>query len=72
MRIAVDLDKCEDHGQCVFAAPSVFDLNQQGKLAFRDEVGSGTYVSGPLDKAARDAVEEAADICPTQAITLRD
>jgi ferredoxin len=68
----VNLDICQDHGQCVFAAPSVFDLNQDGKLAFREEVGTGLYRTAPLDENLRDAVEEAADICPTQAIALRD
>jgi ferredoxin len=71
MRIEVDLDRCQDHGQCVFAAPSVFDLNDDGRLAFRDEQASGVYVSRSLDVGVRDAVEEAVDICPTQAILLR-
>jgi ferredoxin len=72
LRIEVNLDICQDHGQCVFAAPSVFDLNQDGKLAFRDELGTGLYRSPALDETLRDALEEAADICPTQAIALRD
>lgn len=72
MRIEVNLDVCQDHGQCVFAAPSVFDLNQDGKLAFRDELGTGLYQSPALDETLRDALEEAADICPTQAIALRN
>jgi ferredoxin len=72
LRIEVNLDKCQDHGQCVFAAPSVFDLNKDGKLAFRDEIGTGLYQSAVLDETLRDALEEAADICPTQAIALRD
>jgi ferredoxin len=72
LRIEVNLDICQDHGQCVFAAPSVFDLNQDGRLAFRDGIESGTYQSAPLDEALREAVEEAVDICPTQAIALRN
>lgn len=72
MRIEVNLDVCQDHGQCVFAAPSVFDLNQDGKLAFRDEKRSGLYQTAALDEGLRDAVEEAVDICPTQAIALRN
>jgi ferredoxin len=72
LRIEVNLDICQDHGQCVFAAPSVFDLNQGGRLAFRDEIGAGLYRSAGLDETLRDALEEAADICPTQAIALRD
>jgi ferredoxin len=69
MRIAVDLTKCQDHGQCVFSAPGVFALNDNGKLAFRDQA-SERYVSGELDESHRDGVEEAADFCPLQAIEV--
>ncbi|MGW3999894.1 ferredoxin [Amycolatopsis sp. NPDC004772] len=71
MHIVVDLNKCQDHGQCVFSAPSVFSLDGQGKLSFRSEA-SGTYVSPPLAEEHRDDVEEAADVCPLQAITVED
>ncbi|GAA4732863.1 ferredoxin [Phytohabitans rumicis] len=60
MRVVVDLAKCQDHGQCVFAAPEVFHLDDAGKLGF---------VAEP-DGALRDAVEEAADVCPLQAIRI--
>ena len=60
MRVVVDLDTCQDHGQCVFAAPEVFRLDESGKLA---------YVADP-SPALRKAVEEAADVCPLQAIRL--
>jgi ferredoxin len=60
MRVVVDLDTCQDHGQCVFAAPEVFHLDGAGKLG---------YVAEP-DDALREAVEEAADVCPLQAIRL--
>ncbi|MEH1128877.1 ferredoxin [Micromonospora sp. CPCC 206061] len=60
MRVVVDLARCQDHGQCVFAAPEVFHLDDGGKLGF---------VAEP-DEALRDAVEEAADVCPLQAIRI--
>ena len=62
MRVVVDPDKCADHGQCVFAAPQVFRLEDHGKLV---------YESLP-DESLRDLVEEAADVCPLQAITIED
>ena len=62
MRVVVDLETCQDHGQCVFAAPDVFHLDEQGKLG---------YVPDPAEDL-RDAVEEAADVCPLQAIRLDD
>lgn len=60
MRVVVDLETCRDHGQCVFAAPEVFHLDENGKLGF---------VSDP-DDSLRDAVEEATDVCPLQAIRI--
>ncbi|MGW2700313.1 ferredoxin [Streptomyces sp. NPDC001340] len=60
MKVVVDINKCQDHGQCVFAAPDVFQLDTDGRLA---------YVSDP-DDALRDEVEEAADVCPLQAIRI--
>jgi len=71
MRITVDLNKCNDHGQCVFSAPAVFSLDSDGKLSFRYEA-TVSYVSGELDESLRDDIEEAADVCPLQAITVED
>ena len=71
MRVRVDLNKCADHGQCVFAAPAVFSLDENGRLAFRHEA-TDEYLSGDLDESLRDDVEEAADVCPLQAITIED
>jgi ferredoxin len=62
MRVVVDPAKCADHGQCVFAAPEVFQLDDDGKLVYQQDV----------DESLRDAVEEAADVCPLQAITIED
>lgn len=71
MRFSVDLEKCQDHGQCVFAAPDVFQLDASGALALRHEA-QGEYRSGELDESRRDAIEEAADMCPVQAIFIDD
>ncbi len=71
MRVTVDLNKCADHAQCMFSAPSVFSLDENGSLAFRHEA-TDLYESGDLDESLRDDVEEAADVCPLQAITEED
>lgn len=71
MKVVVDLDKCQDHGQCVFAAPRVFALDENGQLSFR-HLATHTYVSGDLDESLRDDVEDAADVCPLQAIDIED
>lgn len=60
MRITVDLAKCQDHGQCVIAAPNAFRMNDNGKLEYDDVV----------DDSYRFEVEEAADVCPVQAILI--
>ncbi|MFI2031741.1 ferredoxin [Streptomyces buecherae] len=60
MKVVVDMSKCQDHGQCVFAAPEVFRFDDAGRL---------THLPNP-DDALSDAVEEAADVCPLQAIRI--
>lgn len=62
MKVSVDTNLCAEHGQCVFSAPEVFDFGDDGKLV---------WDSSP-DPSLRDAVEEAADVCPVQAILVRD
>jgi ferredoxin len=67
MKIAVDLDLCENHGQCANFAPQVFALDDDGQLSFRAEA-TDEYISPELDEAWRKDVEEAVDMCPRQAI----
>ena len=63
MKVVVDMTVCQDHGQCCFAAPEVFQLDNDGKLV---------VLVGEPDDNLRDKVEEAADVCPLQAITIED
>jgi ferredoxin len=63
MKVVVDMDKCQDHGQCAFSAPEVFEINADGKLV---------VLNDSPDESLRDQVEEAADVCPVQAITVAD
>ncbi|MCA1984594.1 MAG: ferredoxin [Nocardioides sp.] len=60
MKITVDLDKCQDHGQCAIAAPVAFRMNDEGNLEYETTV-EDSYL---------DEVEEAADVCPVQAILI--
>ncbi|GAA2147996.1 ferredoxin [Humibacillus xanthopallidus] len=60
MKIIVDLNLCQDHGQCAIAAPAVFRMTDEGKLEY-EEIA---------DEARRAEVEEAADVCPVQAILI--
>ena len=61
IKVLVDMDVCQNHGQCVFSAPQVFELDDEGDLV---------QLQGEVGEDLRDAVEEAADVCPVQAITI--
>jgi ferredoxin len=60
VRISVDRDVCELHGQCVDTAPEVFRFDDDGDLQYLPEVG---------DELAAGA-EDAVFLCPMQAITV--
>jgi ferredoxin len=62
VKVNVDRGKCAVHGQCAYAAPEVFGIDEDGELAYQAEPGPGQ----------REAVEEATDVCPMQAITVED
>lgn len=60
-KVVVDRDLCQNHGQCAFAAPEVFEINDEGILVILDE---------EPDESQRAACEDAADVCPVQAIVI--
>ncbi|MES4906140.1 MULTISPECIES: ferredoxin [unclassified Streptomyces] len=70
MRVEVDLKKCQDHGQCVYAAPDLFALDEQGRLSLRNEATE--LYTAEVDAAHIDEVQEAADVCPLQAIIVHE
>ena len=59
MRVEVDMAVCERYGHCVFEAPAVFELDDDGELH---------YVAEPSD-AELLRVQQAARACPVAAIT---
>ncbi|MEW2067914.1 ferredoxin [Streptomyces sp. NPDC007346] len=60
MQITVDMDVCESHGQCVFAAPETFSFDDDEYLRYEPEQAD----------ALRDRIEKAAASCPVRAITV--
>lgn len=60
MKVHVDMDVCQHYGQCVFAAPEVFDLDANGELVYQPE----------SPDAGRAEVEAAVMACPVQAIRI--
>ncbi|MFD7510130.1 ferredoxin [Streptomyces sp. NPDC059853] len=62
MRVDIDEPKCVASGQCVVAAPEVFDQ--------RDEDGVVVLLDAAPAPDLQDAVREAAAVCPSAAIRL--
>ena len=60
-RVSADAEVCIGAGNCVAFAPDVFDLDDEGSVVVKQAAVAG-------DQAAR--AEEAADNCPSFAITL--
>jgi ferredoxin len=60
--IHVDDTLCDLHGQCVFAAPTVFSFDDAGALAYVVEPGAEFAPQ----------VRAAIAICPTSAISLQE
>ena len=62
MKVIVDMNLCQSHGECVLAAPDVFELGDDDVLRWKEDV----------DESRRDAVQEAVDVCPMMAISVED
>jgi ferredoxin len=60
MRVEWDESRCALSGLCTGLAPDVFSLDDEARLA----------VSTELDDEQLQAAQDAADSCPTQAITV--
>jgi ferredoxin len=61
--IHVDLDLCQGHAMCELEAPDYFRVPKRGKVEILD-------AEPPED--ARDEVQNAVDMCPTQALVIRE
>jgi ferredoxin len=63
MRIGVNRATCNGYGNCVLAAESVFDLDDDGLVVLKHEVVGADEL---------DAVRRAVYGCPTDSITLSE
>jgi ferredoxin len=61
MHITADRDRCVGAGQCVLAAPAVFDQDDDGLVA--------PLTTDPAD-GDQDAVRQAVNVCPSSAIWI--
>ena len=58
--IHVNENACQNYGQCCFEAEDIFQLDDAGQLVFQ---------SNASDERLQE-IEQAADACPMQAISL--
>jgi ferredoxin len=63
MKIVFDKDRCKLHAQCRGAAPELFDFAPDGSLVILDET--------PPEEL-REALQDAVDACPEQALSIED
>ena len=61
--VEVDLDLCQGHAMCELEAPDHFRVPKRGKVEITDP---------EPDDDARDEVERAVDMCPTQALLIKE
>lgn len=61
MKIVVDTERCQLHGQCVDIAPDIFWFE-----------GEDLKYDAEPDEGRREAMYEAEEACPEQAITVED
>lgn len=64
MKIKVDNELCEAHGECVIAAPEIFELGDDDEIV--------TVLDSEPSEDLRGKAEEAAQMCPVSAITVED
>jgi ferredoxin len=60
MKVHVDMNLCQSHGECVLVAPDVFELGDDDVLVWQEDVSD--------DRRA--AVEDAVNVCPMMAISI--
>ena len=63
MRVVVDFDLCQSNARCMAAAPEVFEVRDDDFLYVLQE---------RPPESLRAKVEEAARVCPVQAISVLD
>ena len=61
MRVKVDYDVCASTGSCMQVCPEVFEVRSDGYLYIKIEEPG---------EELREKVEQAADLCPTAAISI--
>lgn len=63
MKVAVDTTKCSGIGLCEVAAPTVFEIGDDGQ---------SRVINPEPSEDERAAVEQAVSECPTSALSIQD
>lgn len=64
MKVIVDLDVCEAHGDCVVEAPEIFDLGEEDEVV--------TLLNESPGEELREKAERAVRACPVSAIRIEE
>lgn len=64
MKVIRDADRCELHGECLIAAPDIFEIEDGEDVV--------TVINPEPGEDLRKAVEEAVLMCPTSALHVED
>jgi ferredoxin len=64
MKIEADREICCSSGMCVLTAPDLFDQDE--------EDGRVMVLAQPEDKAQEDLARQAAQLCPSRAISVQE
>jgi len=62
VKVHVDMNLCQSHGECESIAPDIFHLGEDDVLVWQEEV----------PEARRADVEAAVEACPMSAISIED
>ena len=62
LTVSIDRDSCISSGNCVKVAPGLFELDDESIVVF----------ARTADSADRDLVIEACEVCPVEALTVKD
>jgi ferredoxin len=62
MKVILDSDRCELHGECMMAAPDAFEIGDDAEVV--------TVTNPEPEEHLRNSVEEAALMCPVAAIRI--
>lgn len=63
MKVVVDRKKCSGHARCAAAAPTFYELDADGYIAFDEK---------PVPEGQEDAAQRGARACPERALRIEE